>query len=164
MPWKERSVVQERQSFIMEWMADGISVTELCKAFGISRTLGYVYIRRYLKDGFQGLGELSRAPRRVWNKTPESVEKLIVDIRKHHPRYGALTIYLLLRKAIDWKAIPAVSTIDLILKRHGLVKKRRRVRRIREVHPIFEAQRPNVIWSADFKGKFRTGDMRYCSH
>ena len=30
------------------------------------------------------------------------------------------------------------------------------------MHPIFEAQRPNVIWSADFKGKFRTGDMRYC--
>ena len=85
------------------------------------------------------------------------MEKLIVDIRKHHPRYGALTIHLLLRKAIDRKAIPAVSTIALILKRHGLVKARRRVRRIRETHPIFVAQRPNVIWSADFKGKFRTG-------
>jgi len=162
MPWKARSVVQERQSFIMEWMADGISVTELCKTFGISRTLGYTYIRRYLKDGLKGLEELSRAPRRVWNRTPACVEKLIVDIRKHHPRYGALTIHLLMRRAIDRKAIPAVSTIDLILKRHGLVKKRRRVRRIRETHPIFVAQRPNVIWSADFKGKFRTGDMRYC--
>ncbi len=85
MPWKERSVVQERQSFIMAWMAEGISVTELCKTFGISWTLGYIYIRRYLNDGLQGLEELSRAPRRVWNKTSASVEK-IVDIRKHHPR------------------------------------------------------------------------------
>jgi hypothetical protein len=42
------------------------------------------------------------------------------------------------------------------------VKKRRRVRRIRAVHPVFKASRPNVIWSADFKGEFRTGDMRYC--
>jgi len=123
---------------------------------------GYTYIRRYLKDGLKGLEELSRAPQRVWNRTPACVEKLIVDIRKHHPRYGALTIHLLMRRAIDRKAIPAVSTIDLILKRHGLVKKRRRVRRIRETHTIFVAQRPNVIWSADFKGKFRTGDMRYC--
>ena len=32
-------------------------------------------------------------------------------------------------------------------------KKRRRVRRIREMHPIFEAKAPNEIWSVDFKGK-----------
>ena len=43
----------------MEWMADGISVTELCRTFGISRTLGYTYIRRYFKDGLKGLEELS---------------------------------------------------------------------------------------------------------
>jgi transposase InsO family protein len=162
MPWKERSVVQERQSFIMEWLADGVSVAELCRTFGISRTLGYRYIHRYLEHGLQGLLELSRAPRQVWNRTSPCVEQLIVDIRRARPRYGALTIHLLLRKAIDRKVIPAVSTIDLILKRHGLVKPRRRVRRIRAVHPLFVAARPNVIWSADFKGKFRTQDMRYC--
>ena len=55
-----------------------------------------------------------------------------------------------------------MSTIALVLKRHGLVKKRRRVRRIRETHPIFEAKAPNEIWSVDFKGKFRMGDGRYC--
>ena len=58
--------------------------------------------------------------------------------------------------------MPSVSTIALVLKRHGLIKKRRRVRRIRETHPIFEAKGPNEIWSVDFKGKFRMGDRRYC--
>ena len=71
-------------------------------------------------------------------------------------------IHDLLMGAIADSVLPAVSTIDLILKRHGLIKKRRRVRRIREVHPIFEATRPNQIWSADFKGEFRMGNMRYC--
>jgi len=94
MPWKERTIVQEKQSFIMEWMAEGISVAELCRTFGISRTLGYRYIRRYLKDGMKGLEELSRAPRQVWNKTSACVKQLIVDIRKVKPRYGALTIHL----------------------------------------------------------------------
>lgn len=162
MPWRQRSVVQEKQSFIMEWLADGVNVSELCRTFGISRTLGYAYIKRYQQDGFRGLEELSRAPRRVWNKTAPCVEKLIVSIRRARPRWGAWTIYLILRKAVDRRALPAVSTIDLILKRHGLVKKRRRVRRIREVHPVFVAERPNQIWSADFKGKFRTGDKHYC--
>jgi transposase InsO family protein len=162
MPWKQRTVVQEKQSFIMEWRAEGVSVSELCRAFGISRTLGYAYIKRYQQYGFAGLEELSRAPLRVWNKTAACVEELIVAVRRARPRWGAWTIYLALRKAVDRRALPAVSTIDLILKRHGLVRKRRRVRRIRAVHPIFVAQRPNQIWSADFKGKFRTGDMRYC--
>jgi len=162
MPWKQRTVVQEKQSFIMEWRAEGVSVSELCRAFGISRTLGYAYIKRFFEEGHKGLEERSRAPRRVWNKTAECVEDFIVQLRRSQSRYGPLTIHGLLDGAIDSRALPAVSTIELILKRHGLVNKRRRVRRIREAHPIFKAEKPNAIWSADFKGEFRMGNMRYC--
>jgi transposase len=73
MPWKARSVVQEKQAFIMEWMAEGVSVKALCQSFGISRSLGYLYIQRYMRDGMQGLENESRAPHRVWNKTAECV-------------------------------------------------------------------------------------------
>ena len=162
MPWKERSAMEEKRSFIMEYLADGTSVTELCQAFGISRTLGYKYIRRFLEEGSAGLEERSRAPRRVWRRSSPLVVKLILLIRRKYRRWGAQTIHDLPEGSISDAVLPAVSTIDLILKSHGLIKKRRRVRRIRETHPIFEATRPNQIWSADFKGKFRTGDMRYC--
>ena len=162
MPWKARSAMEEKFSFIMEWMANQSTMTELCRSFGISRTLGYAYIRRYRQEGRAGLEEMPRAPRRVWNKTATCVEKLITQLRKNKPRYGPLSIHGLLEGAIDAKALPAVSTIELILKRHGLVKKRKRVRRIREAHPVFKAEKPNAIWSADFKGEFRMGDMRYC--
>ncbi len=37
MPWKERSAVAERVSFILEWQAGQSSVAELCRSFGISR-------------------------------------------------------------------------------------------------------------------------------
>ena len=46
--------MEEKRSFIMECLADATSVTELCKAFGISRTLGYKYVRRYLEEGSAG--------------------------------------------------------------------------------------------------------------
>ena len=75
MPWKERSAMEEKRSFIMEYLADGTSVTELCQAFGISRTLGYKYIRRYLEEGSAGLEERSRAPRRVWRRSSPLVVK-----------------------------------------------------------------------------------------
>jgi transposase InsO family protein len=67
-----------------------------------------------------------------------------------------------LREQFGDRRLPAASTIALILKRNGLVRKRRRVRRIRETHPVFEAKAPNEIWSVDFKGEFRMGNMRYC--
>ena len=162
MPWKERSAMQEKKSFIMEWQADGVTVAELCRSFEISRTLGYMYIRRFKQAGWKGLEELSRAPQRVWNKTRPCVERLIVRLRKKYPRYGAVTIHGLIGKSLDAACVPSVATIDVILRRNGLVKKRRRVHRIRAVHPHFHAPRPNSIWSVDFKGEFRMGNMRYC--
>jgi transposase InsO family protein len=162
MPWKESSAMDEKASFILEWESGESTVSELCKSFGISRTLAYRYIARYLLQGVAGLQEQSRAPRRVWNRTSKEVEKTIVEWRRRKPRLGPLKLQEKLRERQGARKLPGVSTIALILKRYGLVKKRRRVRRIREVHPIFEAKAPNEIWSVDFKGEFRMGNMRYC--
>jgi transposase InsO family protein len=162
MPWQARSTMDEKASFIFEWESGESTISALCESFGISRTLAYRYINRYLDYGRAGLMEQSRAPRRVWNRTAEDLEQAVLELRRKKPRRGALKLQQLLREQFGRRPVPAVSTIELILKRHGLVKKRRRVRRIREVHPIFQADGPNEIWSVDFKGEFRMGNMRYC--
>jgi hypothetical protein len=59
--------------------------------------------------------------------------------------------------------MPARQVLHKHLAREGLVKKRRRSRR--QPHPgrptaPFDA--PNSIWSADFKGQFKTLDGIYC--
>ena len=163
MPWRERSTMDEKASFILEWESGEHTFTALCKSFGVSRALGYRLVLRYLLRGVAGLREQSRAPRRVWNRTAPEVERTIVGLRRKWKRIGALKIYQLLSERYHGRrAVPSVSTIALVLKRYGLVKKRRRVRRIRETHPIFEAKAPNEIWSVDFKGEFRMGNMRYC--
>jgi transposase InsO family protein len=155
--------MDEKASFILEWQSGEYSFTSLCKSFGISRTLGYRYVLRFLLQGAAGLREQSRAPRRVWNRTPADLEKAIVRIRTKWPRIGPLKIFKLLTERYgSRRKLPSVPTIALVLKRFGLIKKRRRVHRIREVHPIFEAKAPNEIWSVDFKGKFRMGDGRHC--
>ncbi|MGA2766009.1 MAG: DDE-type integrase/transposase/recombinase [Spirochaetia bacterium] len=154
--------MDEKVSFIMEWEAGDIPVAALCEEYGVSRTLAYKYIRRYLQGGVEGLLEQSRAPRRVWNRTTGEVEQAVVELRKRKPRWGALKIRECLRAELGDCALPAVSTIEPILKRNGLVKRRQSRRRIQPMHPIFEAHKPNEIWSADFKGEFRMGNMRYC--
>ena len=162
MPWRERSAMDEKSSFILEWESGESTVSALCESFGVSRTLAYRYIGRYLQEGPAGLAKQSRAPRRVWNRTAGDLEKAVLELRRSKPRRGALKLLEGLRERFPDRELPAASTIQLILKRNGLVKKRRRVRRIREAHPIFEADAANDIWSVDFKGEFRMGNMRYC--
>jgi transposase InsO family protein len=155
--------MDEKASFILEWESGEHTFTALCRSYGVSRTLGYRIVLRYLLRGVAGLREQSRAPRRVWNRTAPEVERAIVGLRHKWKRIGPLKIYQLLSERYHGRRkVPSVSTIALVLKRHGLIKKSRRVRRIREVHPIFEAKGPNEIWSVDFKGEFRMGDGRYC--
>ena len=40
MPWKERSIVEERMRFVLR-LNDGESMSSLCREFGISRVTGY---------------------------------------------------------------------------------------------------------------------------
>jgi len=154
--------MEEKTSFVLEWESGESTVRALCEAFGISRTLGYRYIARYQDYGMAGLLERSRAPGRVWNRTAAELQQAVLELRRGKPRLGALKLRELLREQFPQRHLPSASTIERLLKSHGLVKKRRRVRRIRETHPIFRAEGPNEIWSVDFKGEFRMGNLRYC--
>jgi len=40
MPWKERSIMEERLWFVLR-LKDGESMSSLCRDFGISRVTGY---------------------------------------------------------------------------------------------------------------------------
>jgi transposase InsO family protein len=162
MPFKETSAMQEKFHFIIEWESREYNFSELCDSFGISRTLGYKYLNRYKEKGIDGLKELSRAPNNVWNRTPSQISDALLALRRQHPRTGAKKLLRVLERDLSVKHLPAVSTANLLLKKAGLVQKRRHRRRIEPIHPIFDPNEPNEIWSADFKGQFRMGDCRYC--
>ena len=49
-----------------------------------------------------------------------------------------------------------------ILFKNGLVCPQRRIRRVKPVFPIYDPQECNLVWSADYKGKFKMGNMMYC--
>ncbi len=59
---------------------------------------------------------------------------------------------------------PVESTIGEILKRHGLVHARKLKRRASpSAGPLHTGGEANVVWCADFKGWFRTGDGTKCT-
>src|SRR5437867_7216110 len=163
MPWKEASPMDQRTQFIADHLRDVRSITELCALYGVSRKTGYKWIDRYVRHGPAGLEEASRRPRRSPNQTSEEIVSAILDARRRHPRWGGKKLLALLHKRHPRWSLPGRSTAGDILSRHGMVPRQRRRRRLGHPgKPTSQVLAPNDVWSADYKGQFRTGDGRYC--
>lgn len=160
MPWEELTPMDQKKAFIYEWKSGAYRIVDLCELFKISKTTAHKYIRRYKEDPKGYFLERSRAPKTVHNKTPKSVERMIIKCRKLHKRWGAEKLLDNLKDALPEPI--AISTAAYILKRNGLIKTRRRIRHIEPSNPIFITNKANDIWATDFKGKFRMLNGIYC--
>jgi transposase len=156
--------MDERLQFILDAQSDRFTMAELCARYGVSRRIGYKWLARFAEEGRRGLANRSRAPHSCPHKIRPVLAELLCEFRRSHPDWGARKLLKVLRgrhpEIEDW---PDASTTADLLARRGLVRKRRR-RRPHEhpgVVPISTAA-PNDLWTADFKGEFRTGDDEYC--
>lgn len=50
MPWKEETIMSQREAFIKRLEGEGVNLSALCREFGISRPTGYKWKKRYEKD------------------------------------------------------------------------------------------------------------------
>jgi putative transposase len=155
--------MDERGRFIKDHTSGLWAMTELCARYGVSPKTGYKWLARYTEHGRSGLTDRSHAPHHCPHRIAPEVARLIVGARRAHPSWGP-------RKLLDWLAprhpeleLPAISTAGDLLARRGLVKKRRRRRQHTHpgvVRPV--THEPNDLWTADFKGHFKTRDGVYC--
>ena len=162
MPWKDTTIMKEKIEFICELRTGKYTIAELCRGFGISRPTAYKIINRFEKNGYDGLLELSRTPRRHPKETDQKVVNQILKLKEKHRLWGAKKITKLLLKEFHCDIIPSVTTVHNILNKHGLVCPQKRLRRVKPIHPIFDPKECNEVWSADYKGKFLMGNKIYC--
>lgn len=80
--------MEERLRFVAR-LPDGEKMAVLCREFSISRKTGYKIFNRYKNCGFDGLTDRSRRPYRHANQLPFQIEKLIVQLKKEFPHWGA---------------------------------------------------------------------------
>lgn len=163
MPWKVKEPMDERIGLIADWKSGKYNITELAVIYGVSRKTVYKWTRRYEEKGIEGLKELSRAPLSHPTQTTEEVIEELIKEKLEHGNWGPKKIVKRLvarRPDIQW---PAVCTVEKWLRRHGLVKERRRRKRVPPYsEPFLQCNAPNKVWSADFKGQFRMGDGTWC--
>ena len=163
MPWKETCAMDQKMKMVGDWLSEEYAITQLSELYEVSRKTIYKWIGRYQTEGATGLEERSRAPRGHPNATPLEVAREIVATKLRHDKWGPKKLVAWLERHRPEETWPAASTAGEILKREGLVKPRRRKRRMPPyLEPFNDGQRPNAVWSADFKGQSRTENGRLC--
>src|SRR5687768_8128757 len=155
--------MDERRRFIGDHAHGLYDMTELSARYGISRKTGYKWLARFEAHGRPGLVDRSHAPHACPHRISREVAQLIVAARRAHPSWGPRKLLAWLEPRYPELELPAGSTAGDLLARRGLVKKRRRRRQ--HTHPgvvPLVTHEPNDLWTADFKGHFKTRDGIYC--
>jgi transposase InsO family protein len=156
MPFRESSIVSQREELCRLALLAGANVSELSRRFGVSRPTVYKWRDRYRVEGAAGLEDRSRRPRTSPSKTAPAVEALVLALRKEDPWGGRKLRRMLQDQGMD--PVPSGSTITEILRRHGQLdgpgagQPRGWTR--------FEHPAPNDLWQMDFKGHFALGSGR----
>jgi transposase InsO family protein len=152
MPWKEATRMSQREELAMLARSQAISVAELSRRFGISRKTAYKWLARSAAG--EGAADRSRRPHGSPTRTSASIEQAILSVRHDHPAWGARKIAHVLSRR-GQTALPAVSTITEILRRHGLITPQATAAATHWQR--FEHPAPNDLWQMDFKGTVPVG-------
>lgn len=151
MPWKEVSVMSQREHFYNLWQQQNHTVAQLCRLFSISRKTGYKWIHRGQQGGADALRDRSRRPQHCRHKTPAAIEQAVIELRQQHPTWGGRK----LKRALENQGatdIPVPSTITEILRRNDLLDEAIAAAHMQRLR--FEHKQPNALWQMDFKGHF----------
>ena len=155
--------MDQRVAFIADWLRDQWTMTELAARYSISRKTAYKLVARYQADPAHGVAERSRAPHRHGRAQPVSTRTAVLDLRRAHPTWGPKKLRAVLERRAPHVAWPAPSTMGDWLRDAGLSVPQRRTRyTVPLTRPLATATAPNAVWTADFKGWFRTADGTRC--
>jgi hypothetical protein len=155
--------MDSRLQFVAEATRTDEPFVALCARHGIAPKTGYKWLARYAAEGPAGLHERSRRPRTSPTATAPAAADALLELRRRHPTWGAKKLLAVLGRRHPRLTLPAPSTAAALLQRAGLVTARRRRRAL--VHPgrpTAAMDAPNAVWTADFKGEFKTRDGVYC--
>lgn len=159
MAWGVKKVEEARELFCIAVLSGKLNLSEACRQFNISRPTGYEWLGRYQVEGVAGLSNRSSQRLTQAHKTNTDIEDFIVLLKSEFPFLGPKKIFAKLKERYpdtDW---PGITTIHNILLRNGLVKSRKKRKRLAECNnDLYKSNHANDVWCMDFKGWYTTKD------
>jgi leucine-zipper of insertion element IS481 len=81
-------------------LLEGEGMSDVCRAFGISRKTGYKIFNRYKDDGLEALTDRSRRPARYANQLPGAISTWSRGLCKPSTTRSARAYHLCLRNKL----------------------------------------------------------------
>lgn len=164
MPFKKVDSMDEKKSFIRDYLTGDYYFSSLCEYYEISRKTGYKWVNRYEELGEEGLDTRTSRPRYLANSISPELVGLIVKLRNPTSRatIGAGKIRTELLRFYPMAEVPSSTTIHNVLIREGLVNRRKKRRRSYPVNTKNNPGACNEMWTIDYKGHFMMGNKRRC--
>lgn len=164
MPWKATDVMNRRQEFVLRVLREQEAFGDVCQEYGISRKTGYKWKKRFLEEGPEGLSDRSRRPNSHSKEIGEDLICRIIKTKKAHRSWGPRKIREVMARATPGLELPSESSFKRILDKAGFVTHRRRRKahnQGRLTRPV-QSERPNHVWTVDFKGWWQTANRSRC--
>jgi hypothetical protein len=156
--------MDERLQFVRDALRDRFTMRERCARYGVSLRIGYKWLARYDAEGRRDLADRRHAPRHCPPSNRHDARRAARGRTHRTPALGR-------SKALEGPRHPASASKGLARSEHrggppgasrpGTTMRRRRP----HLHPAVirpTTIAPNDLWTAAFKGQFRTGNGEYC--
>jgi transposase InsO family protein len=145
-----RKVIAMNVKMLVATLPDDANLSEWCRRLGLSRPTAYKVRARYRAEGFTGLEERSRAPKRPFGRIDPALEDAVVATRKQLADegfdHGPASVQS--RLAAQGMVPPSEATIWRIGVRRGQISPQPR-KRPRVSYRRFQRERPNECWQGD---------------
>ena len=154
--------MDQRREFALKALGT-LNFRALCQEYGISAKTGYKWRERFLRQGLEGMDEESRRPRSSPKQLSEEQVCEMVKLKLVHRHWGPRKIRTLYHRRHG--QAPSESSFKRVLEQVGLTQPRREREGPREGGRLSSgrrAQRPNEVWTVDFKGWWRWGEAGRC--
>jgi transposase InsO family protein len=168
MSWSVRGLKDTRVEFVMIAREADASMSAACRQFGISRKTGYKWLHRYNTSGLEGLVDFSRRPRSSPLQLGGDAVVALVKLHEGHDDWGPkkLRARLIRSNSCPDGKVPSLATVARLARRMGWTEAKGRGRprpqRALPTEPLSGAERPNRVWTVDFKGWWRTREGQRC--
>ncbi|SRR5882672_2960741 len=83
LAWQRATTIpagQARRGRMLLLLADGMTITDIAAAVGISRRFVYKWVQRFVQEGLEGLQDKSRRNRRIEPRLPDPADQNDADI------------------------------------------------------------------------------------
>jgi len=154
---REMSVAEQKYKAILAVIADGRTVTEVARDWGVSRQTMHSWLARYEAEGLEGLSNRSHRPTHSPHQMPSVWEAKVLETRRAKPYWGARRLALELTRKGGAEPPLSESAVYRCLVRAGVIEPQPRRWR-RETWKRWERAAPMELWQLDTVGGFLLAD------